>query len=91
MSSLKRSGAPAPGLRELGQQGAADRLGQPLVPGHGGDVERDDPARAEMLAHELEELARRQVEGDVGLAVGVDDDEVVALVGQLAGTAGRRR
>ena len=37
-------------------------------------------AGLEPLARELEELHRRQVERDVGLAVGVDEDRVVARV-----------
>ena len=74
---------PAPGLRELRQEGAADRLRQPLVARHARDVERDDPARPEVFLHGREELPGRQVEGDVGLVVGVDDDDVVRLVGQL--------
>ena len=39
------------------------------------------PPGASRSRTELEELARGQVEGDVGLAVGVDRDHVVALVG----------
>ena len=35
-----------------------------------------------MVADEPEELARREVERDVRLAVCVDDDQVVALVGR---------
>ena len=51
-----------------------------VVAGHRRDVEREDPARLEPLARELEELPRREVEGHVRLVVGVDDDQVVALV-----------
>ena len=38
-------------------------------------------ARLQPVADELEELARRQVERDVRLAVGVHEDHVVARVG----------
>ena len=38
------------------------------------------PPGVEPLAREPEELARREVEGHVRLVVGVDDDQVVALV-----------
>ena len=63
------------------RQRAGDPVEQAVVARHGGDVEREDPARAQALARELEELARREVEGHVGLVVGVGDDQVVALVG----------
>jgi hypothetical protein len=45
-----------------------------------GVAEVDDhrAARREPVADELEELARREVERDVGLAVGVEEDRVVA-------------
>ena len=42
------------------------------------------------LAHEAEELAGCEVERDVRLVVGVDDDEVVAIVGAAQERAGVR-
>src|SRR3712207_7231127 len=46
-----------------------------VVARHRRHVERYEPARAQPLAHELEELARRQVEGHVRLVVGVDVED----------------
>ena len=60
--------------------GAAHGAHEPLVVGHGRDVQRDDASRREVLAHEPEELPRREVERHIRLAVRVDHDEVVALV-----------
>src|SRR3954454_7764866 len=42
------------------------------------DVDHDDAAWTQAIAAEAEELARGQVERDVRLAVGVDEDRVVA-------------
>ena len=47
------------------------------------DVDDHHAAGSQPLARQLEELAGGQVEGDVGLAVGVDDDHVVVAVGGL--------
>ena len=47
------------------------------------DVDDDQAARLEMVADECEELLRGQVEGDVGLAVRVDQDDVVATRGRI--------
>ena len=52
------------------------------------DVDDHGPAGREPLAGQLEELLRRQVERDVGLAVGVDDDHVVVAVGPAQPGAG---
>jgi hypothetical protein len=61
-------------LVELVGEGAGDAVEQAVVPRHGGDVEGEDPAGGEAVAREPEE-------GDVRLVVGVDDDQVVPLVG----------
>ena len=53
------------------------------------DVDDHRPVRVQVVAHELEELLRGQVERDVRLAVGVDEDRVVALLRLRAGTAAR--
>ena len=45
------------------------------------DVDDHRPAGRQPIARQLEELLRRQVERDVRLAVGVEEDEVVALAG----------
>ena len=78
---MKRSAGHTAHRVELVRQRAGDPVEQALVVGHRRDVEREDPARREPLAREPEELARREIEGHVGLVVGVDDDQVVALVG----------
>ena len=57
-----------------------DAVEQALVAGHRRNVEREDPTRLEPLAREPEELPRREVERHVRLVVGIDDDQVVALV-----------
>ena len=44
------------------------------------DVDGDGPAGREVVPDRVEELAGGQVEGDVGLAVGVDQDRVVLRV-----------
>ena len=44
------------------------------------DVDDHRAARRQPVARQLEELLRGEVERDVGLAVGVEEDEVVALV-----------
>ena len=67
-------------LRELVRQRALEPAREPVVARHRGHVQRDEPARAQALADEAEELARGQVEGHVGLVVRVDVDEVEALV-----------
>ena len=78
MSSLKRSG------RQRQACGNSARSVLPIAsesrssPGDARDVERDDASRPQVFAHGREELTRRQVERDVGLVVGVDDDDVVA-------------
>ena len=58
----------------------AERLLELLRVTRVADVDDQRPARVQPVARELEELLRGQVEGDVGLAVGVDEDRVVALV-----------
>ena len=65
-------------LREDTRQRAGDVLGEGVVRGRRRDVERDDAVGREVATRELEELARREVEGHVGLPVGVDEDGVVA-------------
>ena len=71
---------PLEDLRELRSQRGPHSPHEPPVAGDGRDVQSDDPARGKVLAHEPEELARREVERHVRLVVGVDDDQVVALV-----------
>ncbi len=66
-----------PGTR---RERARELVDEPVSPGTVGDVERDDPAGREPLRDELEELLRREVERHVRLVVGVDEDQVVALV-----------
>ena len=66
--------------RELVGQRPRDPVQEARVPRHGRDIEREDPTRFEPLPREPEELPRREVERHVGLVVGVDDDQVVALV-----------
>ena len=67
-------------LRKLGRERSSDGTHEPLVLRNGRDVQRDDAARRQVLPHEAEELSRGEVEGDIGLSVRVDDDQVVALV-----------
>ena len=55
------------------------------------DVHDHHAARVEPIAGKLEELARRQVERDVRLAVDVDHDHVVAARRSGAGTGARPR
>src|SRR5215216_7219818 len=45
------------------------------------DVDHHDAPRRKAVADEGEELQGRQVERDVGLAIGIDDDHVVLAVG----------
>jgi hypothetical protein len=51
-------------------------------------VHDQNAAPAETIARQLEELDRGQVEGDVGLPVGVDRDRVVAGVDAAEERAG---
>src|SRR5207244_11295438 len=74
---------PAPDLRECGEQSWVGRPRQPVVTRDLGDVERENPARPQMPARKLEELAGRQVERHVGLPVRIDADQVVPLVRSL--------
>ena len=77
---LKRSACQVTTCGKLGRERAGDAAREPVVAGHRRDVEGDERRRARGAArHEAEELARRQVEGHVRLAVGVDEDQVVAL------------
>ena len=79
---LKRSAGHSSTCGSSAATRAPDRSHEPLVVRDRGDVQRDDPARAQPLADELEELPRREVERHVRLVVRVDDDQVVALVGR---------
>src|SRR3712207_9093296 len=47
------------------------------------DVDHHGARRRQAIAGELEELAGREIERDVGLAVGVDHDRVIAPVDAL--------
>ncbi len=69
---------PGHDLGELGRQRAGDAVRETGIAGDGRDVEGDDAAGREAAAAQGEELPCREVEGDVGLAVGVDHDQVVA-------------
>ena len=57
-----------------------------LVVARVADVDDHDPVGRQPVGDELEELLRRQIERDVGLAIGVDDDQVVPAVGAAAAT-----
>ena len=81
-------GGPLHDQRELGGQSAGDVAGEAVVAGDGRDVQGDDAVGRQPVAAQLEEVGRGQVERHVRLAVGVDEDEVVLLLGRLQKRAG---
>ena len=66
--------------REDGRHGARHCVDQPVVRWRPARVHDRHPARLQVVLRLLEELAGRQVEGDVRLPVGVHHDHVVAVV-----------
>ena len=82
-SSLKRSGCQRQACGNSASTVVPIASGSRSSPGTAATLSAITPPGCEVVADEREELPRRQVERDVGLVVGVDDDDVVALVGQL--------
>src|SRR5919204_6226088 len=65
-------------LTVVGAHRRAEHLLEAVGVARMADVDEHDAAGCEVVAHLGEELARGQIERDVGLAVGVDDDDVPA-------------
>src|SRR6266511_2739126 len=70
---------PGPRGSELGTKGRGDRAKQATVAGDAGDVQRDGAALGQMRTDKREELAGRDLKGDVRLAIRVDRDDVVVF------------
>ena len=59
------------------RQRAAQRVDQAMVARRPADIDRDHAAWAKVVPRALEELSGCQIERDVGLAIGIDEDHVV--------------